>query len=164
MNPMRNAIDAINQVELPDQVNVQDIEVPQEFTLDLEPPQHSEPEVCILSEFAHEAIHKVACAHMWHLQTNSYAAHEAFGDFYEELSDLADTFLEACIGVNGPINPVDTMFDFKPIDEAIDYIKEFHCSANELHHSFQDSPTLTNPLEDIMTLCASTVYKLQYLS
>ena len=155
MNPMRDAINAV------------EIEVPDVFTLDLEGEeamtQEQQPEVCILSEFAHEALFMVAHSHLWHLQTESFAAHKAFGDFYDELPGLVDIFLEAAIGVNGPINPSQGSFTFDSSENAVAIIKAFHQSIHELHSAFQDSPCLTNPLEDIMTLCAGTEYKLQYL-
>ncbi|MCF8339777.1 MAG: hypothetical protein K9I82_02295 [Chitinophagaceae bacterium] len=36
-----------------------------------------------------------------HWQTKSYAKHIAYGEFYENLDDLIDTYVEVCMGKHG---------------------------------------------------------------
>jgi DNA-binding ferritin-like protein len=40
-------------------------------------------------------------AHIFHWQTESFAQHNAFGDFYEAYLDLVDKLAESLIGVHG---------------------------------------------------------------
>lgn len=43
-------------------------------------------------------LHGVTNAHILHLQSTSYAEHQALGEFYDELGDLVDAFVEAYQG------------------------------------------------------------------
>lgn len=38
---------------------------------------------------------------IFHWQTKSYARHNAYGQTYDDMSDLIDTFVEVCIGKHG---------------------------------------------------------------
>ena len=48
-------------------------------------------------------------AHSAHLNTRSYAKHQALGGFYDEIIDLADKFAEMYQGKYGLIGPVALM-------------------------------------------------------
>jgi hypothetical protein len=48
-------------------------------------------------------------AHAKHLNTTSYAEHEALNGFYTEILELADSFLETYQGVHGRINDTFTI-------------------------------------------------------
>lgn len=50
-----------------------------------------------VSDYAMCLLHGVTAAHLHHWNTSSYAEHQALGEFYEKLSDLADTFVEAVL-------------------------------------------------------------------
>lgn len=50
-----------------------------------------------ISDYAMCLLHGVTAAHLHHWNTPSYAEHQALGEFYEKLSDLADTFVEAVL-------------------------------------------------------------------
>jgi hypothetical protein len=50
-----------------------------------------------VSDYALCLLHGVTAAHLHHWNTSSYAEHQALGEFYEKLSDLADTFVEAVL-------------------------------------------------------------------
>lgn len=51
----------------------------------------------IISDYAMCLLHGVTAAHVHHWNTASYAEHQALGEFYGKLSDLADTFVEATL-------------------------------------------------------------------
>lgn len=57
----------------------------------------------IISDYAVCLLHGVTAAHIHHWNTDSYAQHQALGEFYEKLSDLADTFVEATLLEKGKI-------------------------------------------------------------
>jgi len=40
-------------------------------------------------------------AHVFHWQTNSFAQHEAFGEFYEDFLEGVDEMVEAIMGIKG---------------------------------------------------------------
>ena len=57
----------------------------------------------IISDYAMCLLHSVTAAHVHHWNTESYAQHQALGTFYDELSDLADSFVEAVLTEKGKI-------------------------------------------------------------
>lgn len=63
----------------------------------------TEAKADIISDYAMCLLHGVTAAHVHHWNTDSYAAHQALGEFYDKLSDLADTFVEATLLEKGKI-------------------------------------------------------------
>ena len=57
-----------------------------------------------------EVVQSLYCvsvsAHVAHVNTRSFAQHEALGDFYEKASDFKDRFIEYCMGA-GYLNQVE---------------------------------------------------------
>lgn len=49
-----------------------------------------------------EVVQSLYClsvtAHVAHVNTRSFAQHEALGDFYEKINDFKDRFVEYCMG------------------------------------------------------------------
>jgi hypothetical protein len=52
----------------------------------------------IIGDFAMCLLNAVTAAHIHHFGTDSYSQHVALGDFYENIEDLADKFIEAYHG------------------------------------------------------------------
>lgn len=114
-------------------------------------------------DYAQEALFMVSRSHYWHLTTRSYASHKALNEFYDELQELVDTVIEAYIGEHGELILQDRPFYFDATENAIPVINDFHDKTEALVTVFNEFTSLTNPLEDILTLCKQTVYKLEYL-
>lgn len=102
-------------------------------------------------------------AHIFHLQTTSYAEHKALETFYESITELTDSIVEEYQGIFGIIfgydikitdngNPLEYL---KSIVEQIE--KNRYTWINELETSLQ------NQIDEIMTLLYSTIYKLRFL-
>ena len=49
-------------------------------------------------------FHARDVAHLFHLKTNSYAAHKASNEFYDSILDLTDSLIESYQGKNGIIS------------------------------------------------------------
>lgn len=118
---------------------------------------------CELNDFIIESLFMVSKSHMWHLQTQSYAQHKALNEFYDTLQDHTDKLAEAYIGEKGPLASSSKSFMFDDYQNCINSIQEYHDAAESLHGTCGDFPGLTNVLEDIITLCAGTLYKLKNL-
>lgn len=115
------------------------------------------------SRFAQQLMLTVTLAHWLHFRTTSYAKHMALGDFYEELQDHADKFIETSITTYGPLdgaNYVDINFNTA---DPIKSLRNFNTLLAEAHGAL-DNPGLINVLEDIMTLTQQTLYKLENLN
>lgn len=106
--------------------------------------------------------------HVLHLQTNSYAVHEALGGFYEEIIPLADSFAEVYQGLYGiiktyPTGPAySTTKDYKEgmvvMVELCDWIR-----ANRKSIGSTEDTALQNIVDEIVSLVERTRYKLRFL-
>lgn len=99
--------------------------------------------------------------HFAHLSTESFAEHKALDTFYTDIIDEIDAFCEAYIGLYGkfitlpPIAP--QMQEGEPaVEELRDWVLENRTLIT-------DDSSLQNAIDDIVTLCNSTIYKLQKL-
>ena len=103
--------------------------------------------------------------HVYHWQTDSYAAHQAFGQAYDTLDSLMDQFVETFMGKYGKVASKDgfdinlsNITDKKPnefIDSVIDFL------TNELPKSLK-SETDTDLL-NIRDEMVGELNKLKYL-
>ena len=98
-------------------------------------------------------------AHVEHLKTRSFAAHKALNEFYDEILDLADGFVESYQGKYGIIK-----IEIKPTqpDNFLTYLEEFAKYVESSREVFKDE-WLKNQVDEISSLAYSTIYKLTYL-
>ena len=117
-----------------------------------------------LALYREAAIFMYARAHMWHLNTNSYAAHMALGGFYTGLIDLIDAFAEGSMAyMNETVQPTGAAYRFDSVESAVPGLEQFLVITKQLHGTLAEQPGLTNILENIMSLTESTLYKLKHL-
>lgn len=108
-------------------------------------------------------LHSVTNAHILHLSTNSYAAHQALGNFYEEIGDLVDSFVEAFQGKYGLLT--DYKSDYAVPSNPIDYMNYLKAEVEKLRREpkFPQDSELQNEVDNIANLINSTLYKLRFL-
>ena len=108
-------------------------------------------------------LHSVTNAHILHLSTNSYAAHQALGNFYEEIGDLVDSFVEAFQGKYGLLT--DYKSDYAIPSNPIDYMNYLKVEVEKLRREpkFPQDSELQNEVDNIANLINSTLYKLRFL-
>ena len=103
--------------------------------------------------------------HSAHLNTRSYAKHQALGGFYDEIIDLADKFAEMYQGKYGLIGPVALMAADKSSN-----VLSFHEGQAKQIESIRydvvdkDCTPLQNVIDEIVGLYYTTVYKLKFLA
>jgi len=101
---------------------------------------------------------------VYHWQTESYAAHQAFGGAYDGLTELIDSFIEEFMGANAKIVSKDkfrielsNLEDVSPeqfIEDYINYLK------NDLPKGIKEDDTNLLNIRDEML---SELQKLKYL-
>ena len=117
-----------------------------------------------IAMYQEAALFMSARAHMWHLDTNSYAAHKALQKFYEDLPDLVDAFAEASMSYQmETLQPSGGVYRFDTSDMAVSGLEQFLQITKQVHSECQLQPGLTNALENIISLIESTLYKLKHL-
>jgi DNA-binding ferritin-like protein len=100
---------------------------------------------------------------IFHWQTDSYAAHEAFGEAYKNLDDLVDTFVEEYMGRFGRSKPTTTFaIELKPLVnmELVDSVLfNFIQYLEDMDKQIRTETNLLNIRDEMKSL----VRKLQYL-
>lgn len=117
----------------------------------------------MIGELILRCFHARTAAHVLHLQTKSYAAHKALEDFYDGVVGIADTLAESYQGDYGMIDfpalrYVPAENGLALMSELIGWVEKNRSKIGE----GDDSP-LQNIIDELLTLCRSTTYKLRFL-
>jgi hypothetical protein len=108
-------------------------------------------------------LHSVTNAHILHLSTTSYAAHKALENFYTEIGDHVDDFVEAFQGKYGLLT--DYKSDYMVPSNPVDYMAYLSDEVAKLRReaNFPQDSELQNITDEIVQLIDSTSYKLKWL-
>ena len=124
--------------------------------------EHNNP---IVGQFVSTLMASRTQAHIFHLQTPSFAAHMALQGYYEGIIPLVDGFVESYQGKYGIITGYGNiaMQEYQSC-EAIIMFFETLCMFVEKSRGMvcQDS-YLQNQIDTFVELIKSTIYKLRFL-
>ena len=100
-------------------------------------------------------------AHVFHLQTRSFAMHKALDDYYHGIVEHADDLIEACQGrygiVTGYTN-ADVVFEGD--EQVVPYFTELQGQIDAQRTGLPQESELQNIVDNIADLVDSTLYKL----
>jgi hypothetical protein len=119
-----------------------------------------------MKELASILLHSQTQTHVFHLRTNSYAAHKALQKYYENIDPLVDGLVEAYQGRHGLIefDAVDTMDNNAEKDNVIKYFEKLLTIIDKLRKDPKlDESQFQNDIDTVVTLILSTKYKLENL-
>lgn len=102
-------------------------------------------------------------AHIFHLQTQSYAEHKALNGYYDDIVDLVDDYVEACQGRYGIVKGYTPMTQILEDGSPLKYFLGLQKFVDEIRVQLPQDGELTNIVDEISGLIASTVYKLKFL-
>jgi len=105
-------------------------------------------------------------AHIFHWQVeddSSLAEHKALNEYYDEIVDLVDEFVEAFQGKYGIIRGYSSPAVFREDDNLVIYFKALSQYVDKIRHLTPDDTYLQNLIDEIYQLIETTLYKLQYL-
>lgn len=102
-------------------------------------------------------------AHIFHLQTSSYAAHKALNDYYDAVVDLVDSYAETCQGRYGIIRGYTPQRQYFEGDETVKYFTGLSTYIDSVRSSLPQDSDLNNIVDEISALVNSTIYKLKFL-
>lgn len=108
---------------------------------------------------------KVHLNHLLVSGSGSYAAHKAMNSFYDDVAELADSFIEQYQGASEKLMSFPTSCQFPVMTTAQDcvvYLRGLYEMVNTVQ---QDCPysEIVNTLDEIKSLINSTKYKLIFL-
>lgn len=110
----------------------------------------------------------VTSLHRLHLKVTgpgSFAAHEALGGFYAEMPGIIDRVAEQYQGAREKIldYPDVKPYTCRSVAEAVSHLKDVYEEVSQLQKLMPFSE-VTNQLDEVKSLIASTKYKLLFLS
>ena len=120
----------------------------------------------VISEFASVLVMGIAAAHVHHWNTigpGSFAAHQAMGEFYDELPVLADDVIEACLQDESKIFlEKQALFVGESPLALVEYIQ---ARVKEIRQKpgFPQDSEIQNLVDAIGGLCFHTIFKLKRL-
>jgi len=109
-------------------------------------------------------LHSRNQAHVFHLQTKSYAEHKALNDYYDEVVSLFDGIVESYQGKYGIIKNFKTfkVEQYRSGKKTISYFERLLDIIEENRDSVEDS-YIQNQIDTVQELINSTIYKLRFL-
>jgi len=105
-------------------------------------------------------------AHIFHWQVqdeSSFAEHKALNEYYDEIVDAVDEFVEAFQGKYGIITGYDGPTTFREDGNPVIYFKALSQYVERTRTMLPDDTYLQNLIDEIYQLIETTLYKLQYL-
>ena len=102
-------------------------------------------------------------AHIFHLQTPSYAQHKALQGYYEDIVDLIDTYVESYQGRYGIVKGYKPSNTILEDDSTVSYFTGLQKFVDETRGQLPQDGELNNTIDEISGLISSTVYKLKFL-
>jgi len=109
-------------------------------------------------------FHSRTQAHVFHLQTPSFAEHMALNTYYDGIIELIDGLVESYQGKYGIITDY-TNFNLKQYQSKEQVIAYFEMLCEAVYQTYEmvDDSYIQNQLDTITELIKSTIYKLSYL-
>jgi hypothetical protein len=110
-------------------------------------------------------MHSRTQAHVFHLQTNSFAEHKALNDYYDGIVDLVDGLVESYQGKYGIIKDYVAfpLLNYTDKNQVVSYFEQLYQVVETLRQDNQDS-YIQNQIDTVNELIQSTLYKLKCLS
>jgi len=109
-------------------------------------------------------LHSRNQAHVFHLQTQSYAEHIALNTYYDGIVPLFDAIIESYQGKYGIIKTFKSfkIEQYKNSKKTISYFERLLDVIEENRDSVEDS-FIQNQIDTVQELINSTLYKLRFL-
>lgn len=102
-------------------------------------------------------------AHIYHLQTQSYAAHKALNEYYDAIVGLIDSYAEMAQGRYGIIRGYQMTNQILEDDSAIKYFLGLQKFVDGVRGQLPQDGELNNTVDEISGLISETIYKLKFL-
>lgn len=117
----------------------------------------------MIEEFLSRLLHSITVTHMYHLKSRSYAEHKALGAYYEGVSDIIDSLIEAYQGKYGLVE--NYILDAGGMPESpLEYMIGLSEFVKTGRADFVQDSEMQNIIDEIASLIDSTLYKLRFLS
>jgi hypothetical protein len=109
-------------------------------------------------------MHSRTQAHVFHLQTTSFAEHSALNVYYDEIVGLIDGLVESYQGKYGIIREYVSfpLMNYTDKNQVVTYFEQLNQIIEQLRQDNNDS-YIQNQIDTVIELVQSTLYKLKCL-
>ena len=118
-------------------------------------------ETANVAMFAATLLHSATNTHFFHWSTNSYSQHKALRNYYDEIVELVDDYVEAYMGCYEQVKEFPSVYH-QPKD-ALKYLESLKSFVADANADLPQKQELINIVAEIQQLIDSTIYKLKYL-
>lgn len=102
-------------------------------------------------------------AHIYHLQTESFAAHKALQGYYEDIIDLIDGLVESYQGRYGILRGYKMAGTIKEDGNPQMYFEGLAKFVETIRTQLPQDSYIQNQVDEVVALIESTKYKLKFL-
>lgn len=102
-------------------------------------------------------------AHIYHLQTTSYAQHKALEGYYEGIIDLIDSIVEGYQGRYGILRGYKMAGGIKEDENTVVYFEGLAKFVETIRTQLPQDSYIQNQVDEIIQLIEATKYKLKTL-
>jgi hypothetical protein len=119
----------------------------------------------IIGQFISTLFASRTQAHVFHLQTDSFAAHKALNDYYDEIVGITDGIVESYQGKYGIIRGYGNIAlqEFQNCEGIISYFEILYTYVEKSRQMLPQDTYIQNQIDEVVALIASTLYKLRFL-
>ena len=119
----------------------------------------------IIGQFISTLFSSRTQAHVFHLQTDSFAEHKALNDYYDEIIDITDGLVESYQGKYGIIRGYGNIAlqEFQNCEGVIMYFETLYTYVEKSRQILPQDTYIQNQIDEITALITSTLYKLRFL-
>lgn len=101
--------------------------------------------------------------HIYHLQTDSYAAHKALQGYYEDIVDLIDGLVESYQGRYGILQGYKMAGTIKEDSNFVLYFEGLCKFVETIRTQLPQDSYIQNQIDEVVALIETTKYKLKFL-
>jgi hypothetical protein len=119
----------------------------------------------IIGQFVSTLFASRTQAHVFHLQTDSFAEHSALNTYYDEIIGITDGIVESYQGKYGIVRGYGnvSLQEFQNCEGIISYFEILYTYVEKSRQMLPQDTYLQNQIDEVVALIASTLYKLRFL-
>ena len=104
-------------------------------------------------------------AHVFHLQTDSFAEHSALNTYYDEIVGITDGIVESYQGKYGIVSGYGNIAlqEFQNCEGVIMYFETLCMYVEKSRQMLPQDTYIQNQIDEVVALINSTIYKLRFL-
>lgn len=119
----------------------------------------------LMGQFVSTLLASRTQAHIFHLQTPSFAAHKALNEYYDEIVGITDGIVESYQGKYGIITGYTNIAlqEYQSCEAIIVFFETLCMYVEKSRQLLCQDSYIQNQIDEVVALINSTIYKLRFL-